>query len=191
MNRRQFLTATVATTATLAAPLPTPLRAAEARRIKAGFLGGAHSHAGEKWRLVRASDQYELVGMTEEAPAVRAQYVKPGAKFLNAEALLAQSEVVFVESAVAQHAQHARQALAAGKHVHVEKPPADNWADMEELVRLARRHNVVMQVGYMWRYHPGFAAIFEAVRQGWLGRSAESATFACHSTKNCACRSGC
>ena len=155
-------------TATLAAP-PT-LRAAEpTRRLKAGFLGGAHSHAAEKWRLVRESADFELVGMAEESAAVRTQYEKQGAKFLTAAALVAASDVVFVESAVADHARHAKQVLAAGRHAHVEKPPADNLADLEEMVRLARQHKVVMQVGYMWRHHPGFAAIFNAVRKGWLG----------------------
>lgn len=166
MNRREFLS--TAATATLAAPL-TISSAEPPRRLKAGFLGGAHSHAAEKWRLVRASSDYELVGLAEDAAAVRAQYERQGAKFLPAEALIAASEVVFVESAVADHARHARLALGAGKHTHVEKPPADNLADLEAMVRLARQHRVQMQVGYMWRYHPGFAAIFEAVRQGWLG----------------------
>jgi len=168
MNRRQFLTATAAAVATLATPRP--LRAAESRRrLKAGFLGGAHSHAPEKWRLVRASPDYELVGMAEDSPAVRAQFERQGARFLTPEALITASDVVFVESAVADHARHARQVLAAGKHTHVEKPPADNLADVEEMVRRARQHHVLMQVGYMWRYHPGFAAIFEAVQRGWLG----------------------
>ena len=170
MNRRQFLTTAAAATATLAAPHA--VRAAESRRrLKAGFLGGAHSHAPEKWRLVRESADYELIGMAEDSPAVRAQYEKQGAKFLSSDALIAACDVLFVESAVADHARHAKQILAAGKHAHVEKPPADNLADIEEMVRLAREKDLVVQVGYMWRYHPGFAALFEAVRQGWLGEA--------------------
>jgi len=74
-----------------------------------------------------------------------------------------------VESAVADHARHAQQVLAAGKHVHVEKPPADSLAGLEAMVHLARAGKRVMQVGYMWRHHPGFHAIFQAVRSGWLG----------------------
>lgn len=34
---------------------------------------------------------------------------------------------------------------------------------------LARREARLLQTGFMWRYHPGFEAIQEAVRQGWLG----------------------
>ena len=161
MNRRQFILATSAIVSAFGA---------EARpRIKAGFLGAEHSHAAEKWRLVSQSPDYELVGMAEESPDVRKSYAKSGAKFLTADDLIAASDVVFVESAVRDHARHAIMALRAGKHVHVEKPPADNLADVREMVRLARDKNRLMQVGYMWRYHPGFDAVFEAVRNGWLG----------------------
>ncbi|HOW63807.1 MAG TPA: Gfo/Idh/MocA family oxidoreductase [Candidatus Paceibacterota bacterium] len=169
MKRREFLTATAAAATTLA--IAPPIRAANpTRRLRAGFLGGAHSHASAKWRLVRESPDYTLIGLAEESATVRAEYATQGAKFLPPDELLTACEVVFVESAVADHARHALMALRAGKHVHVEKPPADNLRDVEEMARLAREKQLVLQVGYMWRYHPGFAAIFELVRQGWLGQ---------------------
>ena len=34
---------------------------------------------------------------------------------------------------------------------------------------LAREKQLLLQTGFMWRYNPGFVAIFDAVRQGWLG----------------------
>jgi predicted dehydrogenase len=60
-------------------------------------------------------------------------------------------------------------ALNAGRHVHLEKTPVAKLADMRSIVELARGRNLLVQVGYMWRYHPGFRALFEAVRSGWLG----------------------
>ncbi|HUS34927.1 MAG TPA: Gfo/Idh/MocA family oxidoreductase [Verrucomicrobiae bacterium] len=166
LSRRSFLAETVAGSAAVSALVTA---GAEPRRIKAGFLGGSHSHAAEKWRLVSASRDYELVGMSEESAEVRAQYEKQGARFLNGAELIAASEVIFVESAVRDHGRDALQVLAAGKHVHIEKPAADNLKDVEEIIRLARAKNLIVQVGYMWRYHPGFAKIFELVRNGWLG----------------------
>ncbi len=167
MNRRDFL----ATTGVAIASAPSLLSAADApRRLRAGFLGGAHSHAPDKWRLVRESPDYELVGMAEDSPDVRAAYQARGARFLPADELVAACDVIFVESAVRDHARDALLALRAGRHVHVEKPPADSLRDVQEMVRLARDKKLVFQAGYMWRYHPGFAAIFTAVRQGWLGR---------------------
>lgn len=169
MNRREFVRSVAA--AGLLVSSSASLHAAEApRRLKAGFLGGAHSHGPDKWRLARASADYEVVGMAEDSPEVRDRYARQGARFLSAEELIAECEVVIVESAVADHARHALQALAAGRSVHVEKPPADTLTEVEEMVRRARDKRLVLQVGYMWRHHPGFAAIFDAVRQGWLGQ---------------------
>ena len=76
---------------------------------------------------------------------------------------------VAVESEIRDHAAHALLALRAGKHVHLEKPCAATLADARAVIALAREKKLLVQGGFMWRYHPGFRAIFEAVRQGWLG----------------------
>jgi predicted dehydrogenase len=167
LNRRVFLQSAVASAVSLGAA---PLCAAPPKpKIKIGFLGTAHSHALAKWKLMQNSPDFQLVGLAEESPDVRAPFEKQGAKVMPVDDLLQSSEAVAVESPVRDHARHARLALRAGKHVHVEKPPAVAMRDLSELVALARENKRVFQVGYMWRYHPGFAAIFEAARKGWLG----------------------
>jgi predicted dehydrogenase len=120
--------------------------------------------------VLQNSPEYELVGFTEASPKFSVEFEKLGAKVFNARELLDATELIVVESAVRDLAKNAKLALAAHKHVHVEKPAAATRAELKELVKLARDHNRILQVGYMWRYHPGFAAIFEAVRQGWLGK---------------------
>ena len=139
----------------------------QSQKIKAGVLGAAHSHASGKIRLLQESGDFELVGITESTDAVRKSL--PNMHWLREEELFASTQVIFVESDVRDHARHALAALRAGKHVHVEKPPSATWKEMEKIVAVAREKNVLLQSGYMWRYHPGFQAIFEAVRQGWLG----------------------
>lgn len=138
------------------------------RRLKAGFLGIGHSHFRGKLRVVEQSVDFELVGLCEEDAAVRARG-PGGARWLTREELFAEAEVILVESAVADHARHAEAALRAGKHVHVEKPPARTLEALRQLLRLAADQRLVLQVGYMWRYHPGINAALEATRQGWLG----------------------
>ena len=163
MNRRTFI-------ATSAAALALPTLAAEPRRrVTIGFLGGAHSHALEKFKLVRESADFELVGVVEVAEAVREPFAKLGAQFISRDELFARAEVVVVDSPVAEHARDAKLALTAGKHVHVEKPPAATLREFEELVKLARAKKRLLQVGYMWRFNPGFNRAIEAARQGWLG----------------------
>ena len=171
-NRRDFLTATALSTAALAADASL-LGAAEppAQKwpIAIGFLGAVYSHAPDKLSLVRGSKEYELVGVCDDDPTVRRDCEDKGIKLLSQAALFKNCEVVVVESAVREHARHARMALEAGKHVHLEKPPATTLEELQALVSLAREKKRFLQTGYMWRYNPGFSAIFEAVRQGWLG----------------------
>lgn len=145
MRRREFLATGMAA-------------AAAPDRIRIGFLGSSHPHAAEKIRLVRASPRLELAGISEDAGPTR-------------DALLGDASipVIAVESRVKMHAAHALLALEAGKHVHLEKPPADNMRDFRKIVALARRKNLIVQMGYMWRCHPAFNAVLEAARQGWLG----------------------
>lgn len=168
MNRRKFLSSSVTAAAVLSTP--TALRAAESsRRIPIGFLGATYSHGPDKIRLAMNSPDWEFVGVCDSSTAGRATCEKLGAKLISQDALLERSRVVAVESDVRDHAAHAMLALKAGKHVHLEKPPATKFADMQAVVALAREKKLLLQTGFMWRYNPGFRAIFEAVRQGWLG----------------------
>ncbi|MBI3879306.1 MAG: Gfo/Idh/MocA family oxidoreductase [Verrucomicrobia bacterium] len=165
MTRRTFLQAASATALVAASA-----HAAEPKRkIKIGFLGVAHSHAGGKIKAVRDSDDWELVGVAEESAKLRESIRQSGVRVLATEELLRECEVIAVESAVRDHFRQAKLALAAGRHVHVEKPPTTKLAEFHELLDLARERKRLLQMGYMWRYNPGFAKIFEAVRNGWLG----------------------
>ena len=63
----------------------------------------------------------------------------------------------------------AKQALEAGKHVFVEKPPAMRGAEMEELVALAEERDLVLMPGHLLLYHPGVLKLKELVDSGELG----------------------
>lgn len=173
MKKREFLRAGLQCAALAAVPLGRAQAAEETstprRRIPIGFLGAAYSHAPPKLALVMASPDWELVGVTDSSAEGRATCAKLGANLISQEELLQRAQVIAVESPVRDHASHTMLALRAGKHVHLEKPPATGLAEMREIVALARDRKLLLQTGFMWRYHPGFQAIFESVRQGWLG----------------------
>lgn len=141
------------------------------RKLKIAFLGAAHSHAPGKLAVVRANPAFELAGVVEDVPALRASFQSEGIPLLTREQLLSDPsiEIVAVESEVKRHARDAFAALNAGKHVHLEKPPADNMAETRMVVETARRKQRLLQLGYMWRHHPGMNLMLEAARQGWLG----------------------
>lgn len=160
ISRREFLAAPAAA-------------AAAPRRLRAAFLGAAHSHAADKLRLVKESPDYELAGVWEESPAARKTLEGLGPlPWRTKEDILADSgiEVVFVESDVPQIPLLAIEALEAGKHCHIEKPIADTRERLRRIVGLARQKRLIIQAGYMWRYNPAVAGALEAARQGWLGQ---------------------
>jgi len=170
MNRRQFLSTAAGATALLAAPRPS--RAADPTpkpRIPIGFLGATYSHGPDKIRLAMSPLDWEFVGVYDTSDAGRQTCEKLGARLISQDELFQRARVVAVESDIRDHAAHALLALKAGKHVHLEKPPATRLADLQAVVALARERQLLLQTGFMWRYHPGFRAIFEAARQGWLG----------------------
>ncbi|MBL9139709.1 MAG: Gfo/Idh/MocA family oxidoreductase [Verrucomicrobiales bacterium] len=146
-----------------------PAAEAGAHRPKVGFLGVAYSHAAEKIRILRESSEFEFIGVWAETEALAAKYRSQGARICSREEVLKESEVVVVESAVPTHASLAMEALEAGCHVHLEKPPAESMAEFDRVVAAARARGRLLQVGYMWRHHPGLNAVMEAVRSGWLG----------------------
>lgn len=78
-------------------------------------------------------------------------------------------DALVVATPVALHAELARRALAAGKHVFVEKPMALSAADAEGLVELAEETGRVLLPGHLLLYHPGVAKLKELVDGGELG----------------------
>jgi predicted dehydrogenase len=171
MHRRTFLQTSLKCAALAAAPIS--LHAAEVTagkpRIPFGFLGASYSHGPDKIKLAMTLPDWEFVGVCETSGAGRQTCQKLGAILVSQDELFQRARVVAVESEVRDHAAHASLALKAGKHVHLEKPPAMKLDDMREVVALAREKKLLLQTGFMWRHNPGFGAIFEAARQGWLG----------------------
>jgi predicted dehydrogenase len=78
-------------------------------------------------------------------------------------------DAVVVATPVPTHYELAKRALEAGKHVFVEKPPAMQAAEMEELVQLAETGGRVLMPGHLLLYHPGVRKLKELVDSGELG----------------------
>jgi predicted dehydrogenase len=162
MHRRHFLHAA------LAGPLAA---ATAADPIPAAFLGASHAHAAAKVQTVRENPLFRLAGIVESDPKLRDKYAALGIPLLSRDELLqdAAIRVVVVDSDVPDHARDALEALEAGKHVHVEKPPSTDLAGLSKLLDTAARKRLLLQQGYMWRYHPAINAALDAARNGWLG----------------------
>jgi predicted dehydrogenase len=68
------------------------------------------------------------------------------------------------------HYPMARDFLAAGKHVFLEKPIALELSEADELVALARKSELKFTIGYSQRFNPKFAYVRKSIREGTIGR---------------------
>jgi predicted dehydrogenase len=85
--------------------------------------------------------------------------------------LLADTELdaVTIATPVVTHHDLAKRALLAGKHVFVEKPPAQSSTEAEELLTLAEERDLVFMPGYLLLYHPAVARLKELIEADELG----------------------
>lgn len=115
--------------------------------IGAGVFGGYHAR-----QYARAAG-VTFVGVFDPHPERAAQVAMPlgGRAFADLDALLAEVDVVTVASPATCHAEQALAAIAAGKHVYVEKPIAISVADGEKVRAAAARAGVVVACGHQER----------------------------------------
>ncbi|MGC3968844.1 MAG: Gfo/Idh/MocA family oxidoreductase [Pirellulales bacterium] len=146
------------------------------KKIKIGQIGTGHSHAAGKLDTVRKqSELYEFVGVAEGDAGLLERAKKhlsySGVAWLTEDELLAVPELkaVVVETELARAAATAAKAIAAGKHIHLDKPGAVRHSEFRGVRSAAEERGLCVQMGYMLRYNPAFQLLFQAVREGWFG----------------------
>jgi UDP-N-acetylglucosamine 3-dehydrogenase len=87
-------------------------------------------------------------------------------------------EAVCICAPSAQHARIALDALAAGKHVFVEKPIATALDDGLRMAAAARQANLKLMVGHIERFNPSVGKLAELIAEGRIGR-----VFRAHATR--------
>ncbi len=144
------------------------MQAVDAPKVRVGMLGSGHSHFSGKLKAMQASPAYEVVSIAEGDPVRKPP---PGLNAVTVEQMLSDPSLhlVVVECRVWEALPWGKKVIAAGKHLHLEKPPGNEWAPFKELVKEARRKKLILQTGYLWRWHQGLQAALEAAKKGWLG----------------------
>jgi predicted dehydrogenase len=127
------------------------------------------NHARVYHELEQKGEPVKLVGVvdtnTMRAEAVAAQNGTQA--FPGVRELLEAGEVHAASVAVptVNHLAVARELLAGGVDVLIEKPIATTLAEADELIALARKHNRVAQIGHLERFNPGVRATVPLVNQ--------------------------
>ncbi len=139
--------------------------------IGVGHLGREHA------RIYASLKGVELVAVCDTSEAHgRAIAEKYGAGFsADYRSVLGEVEAVSVATPTINHHQITCDCLDAGVHVLVEKPIAQTVAEADQMIELAERKGLILQVGHIERFNPAFRELqkqvsrprfFEAHRMG-------------------------
>ena len=181
LSRRDFLLRAAGSAAAINA-VP---RAAVARtyaaneRIALGLIGCGDLGRNHHLRRLLGMSEFQVVAGAD----VDQKHLEDAVKITGGKAqgyrdyreLLARTDVdaVLIASPDHWHALHAVHACEAGKDVYCEKPLSLTIAEGQAMVRAARRHGTVFQVGTQQRSDRRFRLACELVRNGRIGRLLE------------------
>ncbi len=145
--------------------------------IRMAQYGTKHGHASGKLRSMLTNPEVEVVGLYEP-DAGRRREVEGGDGpygqvhfFDSAEEMLGDDSIVAIssEGLNRESLDQTEQIVQAGKHVWYDKPAGDKWEQWQRVVAEARAKKLQVQMGFMFRYHPGFVQIADWARSGFLG----------------------
>jgi predicted dehydrogenase len=145
-----------------------------AKPIKIGQIGVGHAHA-TKLSVYRDNPDYEVVGIVEPDERLRraaaSQPAYHGLRWLSEEELLATPGLaaVLVETRVRDLLPTAERCLAAGKHIHLDKPAGESLAHYRRLLTMSEEKKLLVQMGYMFRYNPAVVLLRKLLAGGALG----------------------
>lgn len=141
--------------------------------IRCGLLGIDHAHALDALEVLQELPEYDVVGVCEPDSEIRQRYSErlTDVRWLSMDELLGDDTVkmIAVESGVPRLLELGQEAIDAGKHIHLDKPAGTDLEAFKGLLDSAELHDLVVQMGYMFRYNPGFDLIRMAVKNNWLG----------------------
>jgi predicted dehydrogenase len=144
--------------------------------VRMGQIGTKHGHARGKWRALVTNSEVEAVGIWEPDATARAagqgDDAFAGAHwYASADELLGDERVVLVaiEGRNSEGLSMAHAAIDAGKHLWFDKPAGEDWPGFQGLMAKAQERGLYVQMGYMFRYQPGFQQVAEWSKSGLLG----------------------
>jgi predicted dehydrogenase len=136
--------------------------------LRVGVVGVGHFG---RFHALKLAARGCLAGVQDADPArAAAVAAEVGAPALDPDALIAATDALVVAVPTRFHHQAAMRALAAGRHVLVEKPLAGTMTEAEAIAAEAARRGLVLQVGHVERY----SAAIRTLRASGAGQGAKS-----------------
>jgi predicted dehydrogenase len=147
--------------------------------IRVGIIGLGRAGWGMQCReLSHRTDRFSVVAGCDTFAPWRERFAQayPEAQVTDdLAALLANPHIdlVSIATRTCDHCDHALQALAAGKHVFLEKPMCASLAETHKLEAAASVSKGQLFIRHNRRFEPGFQAVTNILREGILGRISE------------------
>jgi len=133
-------------------------------KLKAGLIGAGHIGRFHTRHLSQHED-WDCQGIfdtdSDRAELVANEFGVPVAP--DHLALIDACDALFITCPTKFHYSYARTAIGSGKHVFIEKPISVTLAEAEELVALAEKQNVNIQVGHVERFNPALTALDDII----------------------------
>jgi len=152
------------------------------QKLKWGILGAARVNERLLPAIVDDPNSQLVAIASRRAGAAKAtleKYTKPLVEnqaqgvtcYDNLDALINDKNIdaVYCPMANEEHAEWALKAIAAGKHVLIEKPMTTNLAEIDKIEAAAKAKNVKVMEGFMYRFHPQHAKVAELIQNGLIG----------------------
>jgi len=173
-NRRDFLVASAAVTATLASPR---LLAAEAKRYRAAIIGqtaaGDYGHGLDV--VFNGRENIEVVAVADPDDTGRAkakQRARAQRDYRDYREMLAKEKPNLVSVAMRWSDPHyaiCKAALETGAHLYVEKPFSTTLAEADELIALAEKNKLTISVAHQMHLAPVVQALKQKLSDGIIG----------------------
>lgn len=147
------------------------------KKLNWGILGAARVNERLLPAIVEASNSQLVAIASRRAGAAKLTLDKYAPCHQNVtcyddmDALIndANVEAIYCPMANEEHAVWALKAIAAGKHVLIEKPIATKLQDVQAIETAATKANVKVMEGFMYRFHPQHQRLQEIVDSGLIG----------------------
>ncbi len=124
-----------------------------------GYLGKIHT------RIYNELPEAELVGICDSNPESKIKADEYGVAFFSDHRdLIGKVDAVSIVTPTFTHHAVAKDFLNAGIHTLIEKPITLKIEDADELIAIARKKNLALQVGHLERHNPGFKRIAEIIQ---------------------------
>ncbi len=146
-------------------------------KIRMAQYGTKHGHAGGKLQAMLVNPDVEVAGVFEPDAEQRAKLENDGGRFADvhwyadAAEMLNDASIVAIasEGNNAESLDQTEAIVNAGKHVWYDKPAGENWEQWQRVINTAQEKSLLVQMGYMLRYHSAFKQVADWVKSGFLG----------------------